>query len=163
MQNEKIRGISTKYNKISESYSSYFKHTKKISVLDLQKLKRKIEEIIKKFEEFVDEIESQMITQISSFSHYADQPPFYLYNEESQNKATFMQLKYRSNVNHIEVYLENVHQTHTPSGLSKAKGSSLYSPQHFLRDFSFSSKFARKNIQPFLNIIAYRYSLKIFN
>ena len=39
-----------------------------------------------------------------------------------------MQLKYRSNVNHIEVYLENLYQTHIPNGLAKAKGSSHYSP-----------------------------------
>lgn len=74
-----------------------------------------------------------------------------------------MQLKYRANVNHIEVYLENVHQTHIPNGLGQAKGSSLYSPQNFVKDFSFGMKFARKNMQAFLNIIAQRYTLKTYN
>jgi len=59
--------------------------------------------------------------------------------------------------------MKNTFETYTPNGLSKAKGNTIYPPQHFLRDFGISLKMGKRYLPAFAHIIVQKYYLKTFD
>lgn len=108
------------------------------------------------------EEEENKLSEISTVINFSETYHYYQYTEFKEGFGQFFKLKYRSNANHIEVDLMNNFKTHTPQGEMFAKGSTLYSPQEFARDFGVNLKIIRKQLPAFSHLIAQKYYLKVF-
>jgi hypothetical protein len=87
---------------------------------------------------------------------------YYQYTEFKENIGQFHLLKYRSNANHIEINIKNIFQTYTPAGEQFVRGTIIYSPQQFLRDFSIPLKTSKRHLGAFSELILQKFSLKIY-
>ena len=119
--------------------------------------------IVEQFDAFLLEMDESELSTLTTSFNLESNHSYYHYTEYEDQKGQFYQVRYRSNINVIEVTTHNSYKTYSLEGTIKAKGNQLYMPQHFQRDFGLHLKTARKHLWAFAQLIVEKYTLQTFD
>lgn len=75
----------------------------------------------------------------------------------------FYFIRYLHNIKGFDIYAENTYESYKPDGKAKAKGNTLYSANHFFRDFGIKSEEGFSKFRAFCQILTRKFTLKFFD